>query len=552
MAIDVGSRIRDYEIIARLKAGGMATLFLARRGGAAGFSRHVAIKVVHPHLAEDQGFIRMFIDEALLSARIQHPNVVHVEELGEDNGTYFLAMEYVHGSALSTLLGSLAKLERRLSPDLAVWIAMRLADGLHAAHELRGDAGEPLGVVHRDVSPQNVILSMTGHVKLIDFGIAKASSSSAKKTETGSLKGKLRYMAPEQAYGAAVDRRTDIYALGIVLWEMLTMHRMFTGANDLQILDQVRAPKIQAPSQLAVDVSPALDRVVLSALAADPALRPQTAQDFRRMLGEAVPAANNVDAGRVSEVLEAVLGERLEARRAALPESLSGVALPKTDAVPEEKSMKRDMKLRTMTLSAPGAHYHADQDISAIPSDFQEPSRRTGSSSFVSPPASTPAAPRDGTRSDHRHRCGRDRTARRGLARRRAHRRTRTATCAGCAHRDRCACATHHCLAGRAGIRGADHGRRGSFDAGSGRRDAGSRARASRPTAWPAAARDDGRRSSVVRRGRRSDLRRRLRRINASRCGLRARARRRLGGPRDSAARGCARANDGRRSPRRG
>ena len=389
MAIDVGSRIRDYEIIARLKAGGMATLFLARRVGAAGFSRHVAIKVVHPHLAEDQGFIRMFIDEALLSARIQHPNVVHVEELGEDQGTYFLAMEYVHGSALSTLLGSLAKLDRRLSPDLAVWIAMRLADGLHAAHELKSDEGQPLGVVHRDVSPQNVILSMSGNVKLIDFGIAKAASSTAKKTETGSLKGKLRYMSPEQAYGHDVDRRTDIYALGIVLWEMLTMHRLFSGANDLQILDQVRAPKITPPSQLSADVSPALDAVVLSALAADPAMRPQTAQDFRRMLGEAMPSANNVDSGRVAEVLEAVLGERLEQRRAALPESVSGISLAKTSPVPEERSMKRNVALQTMTLSAPGAQYRADHEVSANAIEFQEPSRKMGS--FVSAPAATPA-----------------------------------------------------------------------------------------------------------------------------------------------------------------
>jgi serine/threonine-protein kinase len=391
VAIDVGSRIRDYEIIARLKAGGMATLFLARRLGAAGFSRHVAIKVVHPHLAEDQGFIRMFIDEALLSARIQHPNVVHVEELGEDHGTYFLAMEYVHGSALSTLLGSLAKLDRRMSPDLAVWIAMRIADGLHAAHELRDDAGKPLGVVHRDVSPQNVILSMSGNVKLIDFGIAKAASSTGKKTETGSLKGKLRYMSPEQAYGREVDRRTDIYALAIVLWEMLTMHRMFSGANDLQILDQVRAPKIIPPSQLAADVTPELDRVLLTALAADVNARPQTAQDFRRMLGEAYPIANNVDAGRVSEVLEAVLGERLEQRRQALPESVSGIILPKTAPVPEERSMKRNAALRTMTLSAPGAQYRADHEVSSPAIEFQEPSRKMGS--MVSAPQATPAAP---------------------------------------------------------------------------------------------------------------------------------------------------------------
>jgi eukaryotic-like serine/threonine-protein kinase len=388
VAIDVGSRIRDYEIIARLKSGGMATMFLARRAGVAGFSRHVAIKVVHPHLAEDQGFIRMFIDEALLSARIQHPNVVHVEELGEDKGTYFLAMEYVHGSALSTLLGSLARLERRLSPEVAVWIAMGLAQGLHAAHELKAEDGSSLGVVHRDVSPQNVLLSMTGHVKLIDFGIAKAASSSGKKTETGSLKGKLRYMAPEQAHGRNVDRRTDIYALGIVLWEMLTMHRMFGTGNDLSIIDEVRNPKVVPPSALAADVPPALDRAIMAALAPDAAQRPATALDFRRMLGEALPAAHSVDAGQVSEILEAVLGERLEAKRKELPESLTGLSVSSSaKPIPEERSMKRGNALRTMTLSAPGAQYHADQEVSQDgPNPFQESSRR---GSFTGPPAMT-------------------------------------------------------------------------------------------------------------------------------------------------------------------
>jgi serine/threonine protein kinase len=385
VAIDVGSRIRDYEIIARLKSGGMATMFLARRAGAAGFSRHVAIKVVHPHLAEDQGFIRMFIDEALLSARIQHPNVVHVEELGEDHGTYFLAMEYVHGSALSTLLGSLARLERRLSPEVAVWIAMNLAQGLHAAHELRAEDGSPLGVVHRDVSPQNVLLSMTGHVKLIDFGIAKAASSSGKRTETGSLKGKLRYMAPEQAHGRAVDRRTDIYALAIVLWEMLTMHRMFGAGNDLSILDEVRNPKVVPPSRLAPDVPASLDAVVMAALAPDAAQRPATAQEFRRLLGEAFPPAHSVDAGQVAEILEAVLGERLEAKRKELPESLTGLSVSSSSVpIPEERSMKRGSALRTMTLSAPGAQYQSDQDVSQDgPHPFQEASRR---GSFTGPP----------------------------------------------------------------------------------------------------------------------------------------------------------------------
>src|SRR5262245_54903562 len=168
----------------------MATLFLARRVGAAGFSRHVAIKVVHGHLANDPHFIGMFVDEAMLPARIQHPNVVHIEELGEAGGTYFLAMEYVHGAALSALLGELSKLRRRLSTPLAVFIAMRVLEGLHAAHELRDERGQKLEVVHRDVSPQNVLLSASGHVKLIDFGIAKARGQS-QRTKTGLLKGKL-------------------------------------------------------------------------------------------------------------------------------------------------------------------------------------------------------------------------------------------------------------------------------------------------------------------------------------------------------------------------
>ncbi len=168
----VGESVGGYEIVAKLRSGGMAALFLGRREGAAGFRRHVAIKVVHEHLAGDADFVRMFVDEALLSARIQHPNVVHVEELGEENGAHFLVMEYVHGVSLAQLLVALGARKRRLTVDLAVFIAMGAAAGLHAAHELRGDDGRPLGVVHRDVSPQNVLLARDGHVKLSDFGVA--------------------------------------------------------------------------------------------------------------------------------------------------------------------------------------------------------------------------------------------------------------------------------------------------------------------------------------------------------------------------------------------
>ncbi len=372
--IDVGSKIAEYEIIARLKSGGMATLFLGRRRGAAGFARHVAIKVVHPHLAQDPGFVRMFVDEALLSARIQHPNVVHVEELGEADGTYFLVMEYVHGCALSDLMRALSRIERRMAPELAVWIAMRVLEGLHAAHELSDGEGQLLNVVHRDVSPQNVLISSTGNIKLIDFGIAKARGRQH-RTATGSLRGKVRYMAPEQAYGKTLDRRTDVYALGVVLWEMLTMRRMFNADNDLAMLDEVRAPKHDAPSRYAKDVDTALDAVVLHALAPSPNDRPETALALRRELAKAAPRAATLDASHLADVVTAVLGEEIESRRRSLPESLTRASDPL--AVETTKQSKRprvrDEIISEMTHSAPGSKYAADDAGDAFESSPPPP-----------------------------------------------------------------------------------------------------------------------------------------------------------------------------------
>ncbi len=368
-------RIGNYEIVSHLKAGGMATLYLARRTGAAGFARHVAIKVVHPHLGQNQSFVRMFLDEAFLSARIQHPNVVHVEELGEADGVYFLVMEYVHGAALSQLLKALAVRRRRLTPELATWIAIQIADGLHAAHELRGDDDQPLMVVHRDVSPQNVLLSYAGHVKVIDFGIAKARTR-AKETTTKSLKGKLRYMAPEQAFGKPVDRRTDIYALGVVLWELLTVRRLFEADDDFALLDQVRAPKHLPPSHYAVGVSPALDAAVLRALAPKADDRPATMQEFRRLLAEAVPGATSVDSAHIAELLGAVMTDEIAKQKQMLPDSLS--AMRSINGLPEEPGTRagrpgalrtsmlppeqRDEIVHTMTYGAEHASLPADED----------------------------------------------------------------------------------------------------------------------------------------------------------------------------------------------
>ena len=199
---EIGEAVGDYTILAHLRTGGMASLYLARRQGAAGFTRLVAIKAIRAVHADDPERVGMFIDEARISSRIDHPNVVHVEDLGQVAGTYYLVMEYVHGCSVGQLLKVLSRQSKRLSPLLAVAIAARVAEGLHAAHETTNDEGELLGVVHRDVSPQNVLLSHRGHVKLIDFGVAKAKER-FQETSVATIKGKVGYHGSR----ASDDRR---------------------------------------------------------------------------------------------------------------------------------------------------------------------------------------------------------------------------------------------------------------------------------------------------------------------------------------------------------
>jgi serine/threonine-protein kinase len=359
----VGETVGPYEILARLKAGGMATLFVGKKRGAAGFSRHVAIKVVHEHLATDEEFVRMFVDEALLQARIHHPNVVHVEELGEtaapERGAppvHYLVMEYVYGCSLAQLMDTLARRDRRMSAELAVHVAIQTLAGLHAAHELKDEKGAPLGVVHRDVSPQNVLLAYEGHVKLIDFGVAKARNRS-QQTTGASIKGKIRYMPPEQAIGAPIDRRADVYALGIVLWEMLAFRKLFSAKDDIVLLDLVRNPRVVPPSQYAKDVPPAVDAVMMKALAPRPEDRYATAQDFRRALAEAMPKAMLVDASHVADLLVAVMSEQMQKDREALPSQLSAVV---ANDVRRAETVQADEALQTMTISAVGAQYLAE------------------------------------------------------------------------------------------------------------------------------------------------------------------------------------------------
>jgi serine/threonine-protein kinase len=301
-----GERLGEYEIIGKLRSGGMATLYLGRRHGAAGVSKPVAIKVIHPHLAEDELIRHMFIDEARISSHIQHSNVVYVETFGELEGLFFLVMEYVDGVSLDQLLITLQRKGMFLPPEVATHIVLEVADGLHAAHETVGEDGAPLGIVHRDVSPSNILITREGRVKVIDFGIAKARGRLGQTKSGASFKGKLRYMSPEQAWGRELDRRSDVYALGIVLWELLTATPLFKGSDELAILEQVRDPVIDPPSQRAARVSISLDAVVMRATAKDPEHRVASALELRRELQRAVPDAVAVGRDVIAELVPLV------------------------------------------------------------------------------------------------------------------------------------------------------------------------------------------------------------------------------------------------------
>ena len=339
----------------------MAELYLGSRQGIRGQVEYVAIKVVHPHLAEDERFLKMFVDEAVLSSRIQHPNVVHVQELGEVGNTYFLVMEFVQGCTLSQLLRSLAVNRRRMRSEMAVRIAIAVADGLHAAHEARGPDGELLGVVHRDVTPENILISAEGEIKVIDFGVAKSRDRVAQTTAGGLIKGKFSYMAPEQAKDGDLDRRTDVYQLGIVLWEMLTMRRCFKGEMSREFLEMLREPKIVPPIQHVSSIAPALSEAVMKALAPDISARVETANAFRRMLSKAQPTSATVDPSDLAELLSAMLGDELAKSASQLPRDFAAGGA-------DAHRFGEEEVLKTFTVESAGLFGESDL-LSSRPSD---------------------------------------------------------------------------------------------------------------------------------------------------------------------------------------
>lgn len=325
MAIDGdGEKLDRFELISEIASGGMATVFLARNVGVAGFQRLVAIKRLHPHLAKDPDFVDMFLDEARLAAKIHHPNVVSIQEVGQNaRGGYYLVMDYVEGATLGKLLTRAAREGRRIPAEVVIRVMLDTLAGLHAAHELEGDDGRGLEIVHRDVSPQNILLGADGVARLSDFGVARAQAKIS-VTKTGQLKGKLAYMAPEQAQGKRVDRRADLFACGIVLWECLALRRLFKGDSDAEVLTKVLYEPIPSLREATPTVSPALAAVVAKVLARNPDDRYPTALAFADALEDVAKQQGLLASPRdLARCLDGFFGEELTGHRESIRALLS-------------------------------------------------------------------------------------------------------------------------------------------------------------------------------------------------------------------------------------
>jgi tRNA A-37 threonylcarbamoyl transferase component Bud32 len=308
------TKLGRYQIVKHLANGGMAQVLLARATGIEGFERHVVVKRIHQNRAEDPVFVKMFLDEARLAAQLHHNNIVQVHDIGKEKGEYFFAMEYVHGEDLRKLLMKLNKKQDKVPFEHVVTIVTTVALALHHAHEQRGADRKPLGLVHRDVSPANIIVGYDGNVKVVDFGIAKAALRTTREdTKAGSLKGKVSYMSPEQCAGLPVDRRGDVYSLGIVLFELSTVRRLFKGNNDFLTMSSIVQGNIPKPSSYRPDLPTELEGIILKALSLDPGDRYQSADEMREAL-EAFAATKGLrtSTGALAGYMKQVFGQRPE------------------------------------------------------------------------------------------------------------------------------------------------------------------------------------------------------------------------------------------------
>ncbi|MCC6998103.1 MAG: protein kinase [Deltaproteobacteria bacterium] len=394
-----GTRLGSYEVLGSLAMGGMAELFLARKQGQGGFEKVVALKRILPHLAENADFVQMFLDEARIVAQLDHPNVAQVYDIGEAEGSYFFTMEYVAGQDLRHVMRA-ARSAGGLPLEQALFVVHEVAAGLHHAHEKLGHDGERLGIVHRDVSPANVLLTYEGAVKIVDFGVAKARTQS-RETQAGTLKGKVAYMSPEQCMGEGVDARSDVFALGVVLYELTVGARPYVARTDYELIMQVAAGNLPAPSTRRPGYPAALEAVVMKALARDREARWSSAEELglavaevaeqlglrlsavgmrrfmRTLFGDAargtpapgtralaggtgmVPAATRTSSG-VSELRGSGAGSSSGAPVQLAAGSASGPVRRELEAVPSEVAL--EMSGRSFEVAEPAAQLDGERD----------------------------------------------------------------------------------------------------------------------------------------------------------------------------------------------
>jgi serine/threonine-protein kinase len=305
----------------------MAEVYRAESAGLEGFKKIVAIKRVLPHLSEKKQFIGMFLDEARVSAHLSHSNCVQVFDIGVGDNTYFIVMEYVDGADLKGVIEFRRKHNLPFPVEEACLICVRICEGLAYAHELTDSKGDSLHIVHRDMSPPNVLITRFGEVKIVDFGLAKANSQ-LERSEPGIIKGKFSYLSPEAAKGGTVDARTDIFAVGIILWELLAGRRLFLGESDLETVRMVQSARVPSLRQINPAVPVELERVLMQALTEDPAERYQRARDFGAALNELLfRLGRSVSSFDIAELVDPIRKEREQKRRAQKRQSIIGTLI---------------------------------------------------------------------------------------------------------------------------------------------------------------------------------------------------------------------------------
>lgn len=407
--------IGRYVLHDEIASGGMAKVHLGRLQGQVGFAKTVAIKRLHEQYASDPEFREMFVDEAHIVARIQHPNVVGVLDVVALEGELFLVMEYVHGVPLMRLMRRLQKAGKRVDPRIAVSIGTGMLYGLHAAHEANRESGEPLNIVHRDVNPQNVMVGADGVSRVLDFGIAKASHR-YHQTGAGVVKGKLRYMAPEQIADKPVDRRSDVFAASVVIWEMLTGEDLFSTQNPADLIDEIVKGKYRKPSDVAPGLPTALDDIVMKGLAPYARLRYPTALEMAVDLEKALPPATAREVGEwvtsiAGDSLNVLDRKRASVEGAASPldrpplrpdasvESPSASAAISSIVTPAPSLLSQRSKIVILVAAVLGASLLGFGLAAAVTARTSTPAAPTGALSVVpstsiatNPPSGTPAA----------------------------------------------------------------------------------------------------------------------------------------------------------------